>query len=375
MHKLITSFLIAAVIIACHANKPSHSRIKSILQNINKEEAFEEYRNLFNKSYSNLQDRIDALQQFRQQVTTVNSHNLQQSSYTLSLNAFSDWPKRRLQRLYGFINKSFNEGGDEFNDDPTVANEIDWSTGDTKYLPDVKDQGECGSCWAFTVQATIESHLKIQHKELVSLSEQNLVSCDDTNSGCNGGNMNMAYNWIKLNRGVCSGYSYPYTAKDDPCLSSCENGYIASVTGYAYITTEELLKRALNIGPVAAGVQSSSPVFQAYSTGIIDDSACGTDVDHAVTVVGYGTENGVDYWKIRNSWGADWGEGGYFRIKRGENICGINSMLSMPTGVTLLRSPTSDESLFVSASGLPAPSVGGFLFAFAASAIGFMLPF
>lgn len=343
-------YIFLHLVLAVALKKTNRDRFNKLLETNDALQAFAEYRVILGKNYTNNAEKLAARKEFMSQFALVQSENSKNSNFKLSLNKFSDWPKERLKRLFGFINISYRDGGEEFDDNPTVADELDWSAGDTNVLPPVKDQGSCGSCWAFTVQSTIESHLKINHKDLVALSEQNLVSCDTTNSGCNGGNMNKAYNWIKENGGVCSAHSYPYSAKDESCSLPCDGGYIAKINGYQYISSEASLKRALNVGPVAAGVQSSSDIFQAYSEGIIDHSACGTDVDHAVTVVGYGTENGVDYWKIRNSWGPDWGEDGYFRIKRGENICGISAMLSMPTGTSFLRDPSPEESAYIASS-------------------------
>ena len=164
---------------------------------------------------------------------------------------------------------------------------------------------------------------------LVSLSEQNFVDCDTTDSGCNGGWMDNAFAWAKTNGGVCTESAYPYTAKKGTCNTSCGTKY-AKPASYTDVTKNDVnsLMSALNKQPVSVAIEADQASFQLYKSGVLTAS-CGTNLDHGVLAVGYGTDNGVDYWTVKNSWGTGWGEAGYIRLARTssqkQGQCGILS--------------------------------------------------
>ena len=173
--------------------------------------------------------------------------------------------------------------------------------------------------------------------ELVSLSEQNLVDCSRKygNLGCNGGLPDNAFNYIKKNHGIDSEKSYPYTGKDGTChfnkrtVGATDSGYIDIPEG----NVDALKEASATIGPIAVAIDASQQSFQFYSGGIYDEPECSsTELDHAVLLVGYGTtEDGVDYWLIKNSWGTSWGDNGYVKIKRdSKNLCGVATSASYP---------------------------------------------
>jgi hypothetical protein len=192
----------------------------------------------------------------------------------------------------------------------------------------VKNQGSCASCWAFTTTGNLEGLYFIKYGKLLSLSEQQLVDCDTNDNGCNGGMMDNAYTYLQNAGGSLLESEYPYTGRKGQCRAYSPNGTV-KVTGMidAGTTDENYIKQMLyNIGPL--GVVINASTLQYYTSGIfnVSPSSCpASGINHGVLLVGYGSENGVDYWIAKNSWGASWGEQGFFRIARGKGLCGINN--------------------------------------------------
>jgi C1A family cysteine protease len=201
----------------------------------------------------------------------------------------------------------------------------------------VKDQGSCGSCWAFSTVGAIEGWNKIQRGQLVNLSEQELVDCDRSDGGCSGGELDVPYDYITHNKGLCQRSDYAYEGVDATCdTRKCKTRY-GNVNGCYYISpnNEEALRAAVDKGPVTVAIEADQLPFRFYNGGIFDYKGCGNNLDHGVLVVGYGEENGQKYWIVKNSWGEDWGENGYIRMLRSESesskgICGIAITPVMP---------------------------------------------
>uniref|UniRef100_A0A2C9JEC6 Uncharacterized protein n=1 Tax=Biomphalaria glabrata TaxID=6526 RepID=A0A2C9JEC6_BIOGL len=216
-----------------------------------------------------------------------------------------------------------------------LPTEVDWRK--EGYVTEVKNQGQCGSCWAFSTAGALEGQIFKRSKKLVSLSEQNLVDCSRKwgNQGCDGGLMTQSFQYIKDNSGIDSEESYPYIGVNQECAFKKEN-VAASDSGYVEIQSgnEQALQQAVvEIGPISAAMVANHDSFLNYKGGIYQEPLCndGT-LDHAILIVGYGTENGQDFWLVKNSWGTSWGEKGYFRIVRNkDNHCGIASAASYPT--------------------------------------------
>ena len=199
-----------------------------------------------------------------------------------------------------------------------MANAIDWRTAGA--VTGVKDQGQCGSCWAFSTTGAMEGAHKIFGKSdtLISLSEQHFVDCDDNGDhGCHGGLMDNAFEWAQENGGVCLEEKYAYTASKGKCKDSICGTKYATPTSYTDVqkNSESALMSALNQQPVSVAIEADEKSFQLYSSGVLT-ADCGAKLDHGVLVVGYGTDDGVNYWIVKNSWSDSWGENGYIRLSR-----------------------------------------------------------
>jgi len=225
-------------------------------------------------------------------------------------------------------------GRAEFKAGSTLPSSIDWTSKGA--VTDPKNQGKCGSCWSFSTTGALEGAWQIASGHLVSLSEQQLVDCaKNGNMGCQGGSMDLAFSYLEKHD-VCSEDSYPYLAVQGTCHQTNCSKVVpkGSITGFKDVSAQDMdaLMQAVSEQPVSVAIEADQMAFQLYKGGILSQE-CGTKLDHGVLLVGYGTENGVDYWKVKNSWGAQWGENGYIRMKRGvpgAGECGIKDQPSYP---------------------------------------------
>lgn len=212
---------------------------------------------------------------------------------------------------------------------------VDWTTKGA--VTGVKDQGNCGSCWSFSATGALEGAYQIKYGSLISFSEQNLVSCDTIDSACNGGLMDNAFSWTKSNGGLCTEAGYPYTSgstgQKGTCTTTCTKNTAVAPKSYTDVAknSDSALMTALVMQPVSIAIQANQPAFQLYKSGVLTGT-CGTNLDHGVLAVGYGTwTDGTDYYKVKNSWGTSWGMGGYILIQRGNpQRCGECGILCGP---------------------------------------------
>lgn len=192
----------------------------------------------------------------------------------------------------------------------------------------VKNQGSCGSCWAFSAVANIEGLYQIQSGKLLAFSESELVDCDNVDEGCNGGLMDNAFKWLHENGGLNTEEDYPYVAKRQGCKIK-KDKFRVKISGFNDLSQneDEIAEYLIKVGPLSVALNATP--LQFYLGGVFNPLVCNPKgLNHGVTIVGFGEENGKKFWNVKNSWGEGWGESGYFRIIRGVGKCGINTAVS-----------------------------------------------
>jgi len=288
--------------------------------------------------YSTKSEHDKRFEIFKTNMDKITEHNKGDHSWKMGITQFSDMTPEEFKSYVSCgsmkhkPSKTMFDAPKDWN--KTVASSIDWVAKGA--VTPVKNQGQCGSCWAFSTTGAIEGRSFISSGELISLSEQDLVDCSKQNSGCNGGLMDYGFAFVESNEGLCTETEYPYVAyqqwrcREDGCTK------YDTISSYQDVSASTAaLEAACNDGPVAIAIEADQNAFQQYESGVLT-GYCGTSLDHGVLLVGYGTDGSDDYWKVKNSWGSDWGESGYIRLcrncdaNRGEGQCGILLSASYP---------------------------------------------
>jgi hypothetical protein len=303
------------------------------LTNAEYEYLFTAWVNEYGKSYETSQF-FNRFNVFKANLDTIRAHNAQNDSWTMGMNEFGDMTWEEFKSIYVGgtkpVQREYIRSKNFPTDQPLGANptSLDWRTKGA--VTPVKNQGQCGSCWAFSTTGSVEGAHEIATGTLVSLSEQQLVDCAGSqgNQGCNGGLMDDAFEYIIKNGGICSEASYPYKGVNGKC-QKCTN--VATISSYVDNPSgnEANLYTLIQNGPVSIAIEADQSGFQFYKSGVFS-GACGHNLDHGVLIVGYGSLSGKPYWIVKNSWGASWGMSGYILMIEGKNECGLALSASMP---------------------------------------------
>ncbi|XP_028803014.1 cysteine proteinase 15A [Neltuma alba] len=347
---LLLSVLSAAVATAEGIDDEDDLLIRQVVTDnddhlLNAEHHFSTFKTKFGKTYATREEHDHRFGVFKANLRRARIHQKLDPSAVHGVTKFSDLTPSEFRRQYLGL-KPLRLPADAqkapvlpTNDLPT---DFDWR--DHGAVTGVKDQGACGSCWSFSTTGALEGAHFLATGELVSLSEQQLVDCDHEcdpeeagacDAGCGGGLMTSAFEYTLKAGGLEREKDYPYTGNDrGPCKFD-KSKIVASVSNFSVISTDEdqIAANLVKHGPLAVGI--NAVFMQTYIGGVSCPYICGKHLDHGVLLVGYGSAayapirfKEKPYWIIKNSWGASWGENGYYKICRGRNVCGVDSMVS-----------------------------------------------
>jgi C1A family cysteine protease len=295
--------------------------------------AFLDFQKTYDKSYSDdeFPKRLAIFSDNLERVNKLNAeHILLGGEAVHGVTKFLDLTPEEFKAIYlTYVPQNETVHAPQLELDGPLAAVVDWRTKGA--VTNVKDQGQCGSCWAFSATEAIESYFFLKKGSLVELSPQQITSCDKVDGGCNGGWPYRAYDYVKSAGGLELNRDYPYTSGTSGQTGTCKfvAGKVVAGSGPTAYTniakSESQLQTALNNGPASVCVAANA--FQTYRGGIL--KSCPGQIDHCVQAVGYDSTN--NYWIVRNSWATSWGEQGYIRIAMGQDLCQIAQAATFPT--------------------------------------------
>lgn len=298
---------------------------------------FSAFKSQFQRVYASEAEEKYRKGVFQRNLEIIKEHNAKQDSYTLGVTPFSDLTLEEFQEKFVFNRVLMQQHASSGKaSTPSTARtlsgiptSVDWR--EKHAVSSVKNQQSCGSCWAFSTVGSIEGAYAIKTGQLLSFSPQYLVDCDHGDSGCQGGLMTNAFEFVMSN-GVPTEESYPYRGVEGSCKKV---ELVTSILGYYDVpeSNEYEMLKAISKNPVAVAIEADTAVFQNYKSGVIKSSGCGTNLNHGVLAVGYDRTDESGYYIVKNSWGSAWGENGYVRLGLsgdGPGVCGIQLMASYP---------------------------------------------
>jgi C1A family cysteine protease len=293
-----------------------------------------------NKNYATTEEDAKRFQIFQKNYEFAHNFNKQGRSAVLGMTVFADLSNEEFASVYAScspkaeLKETTPKTYDVFN----LPASVDWRQQGA--VTPVKNQGQCGGCWAFSTTGTLEGLYFINNGQLISFSEQELIDCVSDCDGCNGGVPAYAMQYTAQN-GIEPSSDYPFIGQSD---SSCEldsSEATSANSDYSPVSSDDTiaLQTAIVNQPVSVLIEADQQVFQLYTGGVLTDgSGCGANLDHAVLAVGYEVYNGVSAFIVKNSWGTSWGVQGYVYIATDNNanggagVCGILSQPTYPTG-------------------------------------------
>jgi C1A family cysteine protease len=296
--------------------------------------SFSNWMTQFNKSYNSMNEYVHRKSIYSFNILKIAKHNSVENSWKMDLNKFADMTSSEFKSFVGYCynnTRNHTDVGDYFEgfDFSELPVSVNWT--EKGAVTPVKNQGQCSSCWAFSTTGSVEGAHFLSTFKLESLSEQQLVDCSQSknNYGCNDGFMDDGFQYIINNKGINSESNYPYNARDGICNLNKTFDVVATISKFNNVqpNSEIALMTAIAHQPISVAIEADQHVFQFYSSGVLTGK-CGTNLDHGVLAVGYGTLNNIDYWIVKNSWGEDWGMNGYVLLGRGHQYglsgqCGI----------------------------------------------------
>ncbi|KAL2093004.1 hypothetical protein ACEWY4_010316 [Coilia grayii] len=274
---------------------------------------------------------------FTENKKMIEIHNAGNHTFTMGLNQFSDLTFAEFKKYFLFKEPQncSATNGNHVKGRGHYPDSIDWRK-KGNYVTTVKNQGGCGSCWTFSTTGCLEAVTAIATGKLLYLSEQQLVDCAQAfnNHGCEGGLPSQAFEYIMYNKGLMTEEDYPYEGFEGPCRYDAKwaAAFVKNVVNITKYDEMGMVDAVANHNPVSFAYEVTGD-FMHYKQGVYTSTKCHNTTDmvnHAVLAVGYGTENGLPYWIVKNSWGTEWGMDGYFYIERGKNMCGLAACSSYP---------------------------------------------
>jgi cathepsin F len=288
---------------------------------------FTAWKAQFNKQYSTAEEESLRFENFKLSIDRIQSRTAQSGAATFGLTKFSDMtPEEFKSTLLGYVRPAErSDVGVLPTTDIDVPQTLDWRN--QNMVTPVKNQEQCGSCWAFSVVENIESMYCMKNQidctTFPPLSPQEIVDCDTTDAGCDGGDPPTAYQFVMTEGGLEDDSDYPYTAQDGTCNFQA-NLVKVTITNWQYATQnsdeQTMQNNLVSWGPLSICVDAEP--WQDYTGGVMMASDCSNQLDHCVQLVGYDMTQSTPFWIVRNSWGADWGENGYIRLQYGQDTCG-----------------------------------------------------